>query len=282
MKGFTRPLTAMLAVLLVVGSGTGSAVTAGITSAEAVNTVDGDGDGAVTSFDLRITADTNCLGCGDESDDDPNINPYFVVWVTDAAGNEVELDPTNVLEVNDDSYTFTYEVPDSTIQQFDSGLLEVRVGLWDDDIAVNDKVDTRTVQVDFERPADDEERSGATETSTPTATPTETPTPTPTRTQTATPTATATSTPTATPTPTGPSGGNGSDDDTGGDSEELQDRDDDGVIDSQDYAPNDADVQERVDVEPQGFSVPMPLLTGGVLAIFGIGALAWGLRNRGT
>lgn len=78
-------------------------------------------------------------------------------------------------------------------------------------------------------------------TPTPTPTPTSTPSPTRTASPTPTPTPTATDSPGAsTPSPTDSNGDSGTD---------IRDSDGDGVIDSEDYAPDDPDVQEKSDLQ---------------------------------
>ena len=102
-----------------------------------------------------------------------------------------------------------------------------------------------------------------------TQTPTETATPTPTATPTFTPTPTDSPTPTFTPTPSP------KDTDT-----PLQDSDGDGVIDEEDYAPNDPEVQEKSDLQGDtaagttGFG---PLLPGIALTV-----LLWISRRKRT
>lgn len=175
-------------VIMLVSVGIAIAADAGITSIETTAEVDNNGDGAVSAFDLRITADTNCLGCNDESDDNPNINPYFKVFVVGEDGNEVELGTIHEID-NGDNVVTDYYVNVSIIRQFDSQNLEVRVELWDDDgLAPDDQIDERTYVVEYQRPAEDE--STPTEIMTSTETATSTPTDTPTATESEEPTET--------------------------------------------------------------------------------------------
>jgi PGF-CTERM protein len=66
---------------------------------------------------------------------------------------------------------------------------------------------------------------------------------------TATPSPTPTETPVSTPTPTATDTGTVSNTNGGTEEDDIQDSDGDGVIDSEDYAPNDPDVQEKSDLE---------------------------------
>lgn len=184
----TVAVTAVLAVVLLVGApgvgdagidsvatlGAGGADTdaadtagvadAGIDSVTTINEESGDSV-ATASFDLRIVADTNCVGCYEESDDDPNINPFFKVFVVGEAGNEVELESTDEVD-NDEELVYEYAVDEGVLREFNRQQLEVRVELWDRDLVLHDEIDAQSISVDW--PPDPE---------TPT---TETPTPTPT------------------------------------------------------------------------------------------------------
>jgi len=97
-------------------------------------------------------------------------------------------------------------------------------------------------------------------TPTPTPTPNPTPTPSPTPTPTPAPTPTSTATATATPTPTSTPAAKAAPTDNLNDStpspaddnspeDDIQDSDGDGVIDSEDYAPNDPEVQKKSDFQ---------------------------------
>jgi len=100
--------------------------------------------------------------------------------------------------------------------------------------------------------------------SAPTPTPTLTPTPTPTPTPSPTPTSTPSLTSTTTPFPTaGDESASITTSKSGSDSgDDLQDSDGDGMVDSEDYAPHDPEVQEKSDLQET---------SGGSGAGFGVG-----------
>lgn len=170
------PLVGAVVAVLVLSGGTVAVDEASIESVEVVEETDDDGDGAVSAFNLRITADTNCVGCNDESDDDPNIEPRFVVTLVGEGGNEVELDATETLE-NEDDLVYVYEIPDTIVRQFDTQTLEAQVVLKDYDPFASDELDEATIHVAVERDEQTPTETG-TPTSTPVTTPTETDTPT--------------------------------------------------------------------------------------------------------
>lgn len=149
------------------GADTDAADTAGVADAgiDSVTTINEEsGDGVATaSFDLRIGADTNCVGCYEESDDDPNIDPYFKVFVAGEAGNEVELESTDEVD-NDEELVYEYAVDEGVLREFNRQQLEVRVELWDRDLVLHDEIDARSISVDW--PPDT--GTPATETGTPT------------------------------------------------------------------------------------------------------------------
>ena len=150
----SKLVVGMVLVLLVVPVGIVIADEARINSVEVVNATDGDGDRAVSAFNLRIVADTNCLGCNDESDDEPNIDPQFVVTAIGSDGNDVVLGESEQVE-NADELEYVFEVPTETIEQFDSQTLEIQVTLRDKDLLADDDVDTRSITVEFERSSTD-------------------------------------------------------------------------------------------------------------------------------
>ena len=242
--GSARTVAVLVVVVtLLVPVGIVVADEASIKSVSVVDTIDNDGDGAVSSFNIEIVADTKCFGCNDESDDDPDIEPRFTVTLIGEEGNDIELDTTETLP-NRDPYTYVYQIPDDSVQSFDAQSLEVRVVFTDHDPWASDKIDEQSIQVAYEPPSADQ----ATATATPTSTPTPTDTPTP----------TATPTPTPTPTPTAEN------DNT---ETQVRDSDNDGVIDSHDYAPNDPQVQEKADVS----STPVPGF-GPIVVLAALGA----------
>lgn len=251
-----------IAAMLVLSVGVAVADTASIKSVETVDVTDNDGDGAVTSFSILITADTNCVGCNDEGGDDPNIEPTFYVKIVDEDGDTVELPRTEVVD-NDDNLEYLYDkIPDELLEQYQAQTIEVHITLFDEDQFVGERLDEETILVDIERPADD----GST--STPTATPTSTPTPIPTPTETRSPEAT-------------PKDGDGSSNGEGEGEQSAdsagQDRDGDGIPDDQDYAPNDPDVQVKGDISQTsqpGFGLLEFGLLVGTLAIAAFGILS--------
>lgn len=170
-------LTALISVIVLTGMVLGTADSASIQSAEITNAEDRDGDGAVSAFDLRIRADTSCIGCNDESDEDPQIEPEFIATVAGEAGNEVEFDPQAVEPADDGEYV--YVIPQDVLQEFNTQTLTVHVRLRDRDLLDHDPLDETTIRVEYEQPADDPAPSPTT-TATPTTTamPTTTPTPT--------------------------------------------------------------------------------------------------------
>ncbi|WP_226012883.1 DUF7282 domain-containing protein [Halomicrobium salinisoli] len=133
---------------------------------DSVTVINEEGDGVATaSFDLRIVADTNCVGCYEEPDDDPNVNPFFKVFVVGEAGNEVELESTDEVE-NDEELAYEYAVDEAVLREFNRQTLEVRVELWDRDLLLHDRIDEQSISVDW--PPDPETPATETATDTPT------------------------------------------------------------------------------------------------------------------
>lgn len=248
--------------------------TASIKSVAIVDKVDRDNDGRYSSFGVKIRADTSCLGCNDEGND--NIDANFDIVIIDEDDNEAKQKGESRFELENKNDLVKTLGLTKYLGGYPPGeKLTIRVELWDHDLVGHEKLDEQSVSITYEPSTEDVPESTPTPTPTPTPEPTASPTPTPT--PTATPTPTHTPTPTVTPTPTNTpetltSGDSSGDDSSGGSTTaKIQDSDGDGVIDSQDYAPSDPEVQEKDDQSQNtipGFGPLVAVLAVGVLIVF--------------
>ena len=124
-----------------------AADTASIRDVRLVERVDNDGDGYHSYFKIEVQADTNCIGCNDEGDD--NIDPYFKFFVIGENGNEVSFGSTDIVR-NDEGFVSLYALDADKLHQFEAQQVRVRVELWDSDPLFHDKIDERVVSIRFE------------------------------------------------------------------------------------------------------------------------------------
>jgi hypothetical protein len=144
--------TAVIVVVLLVSFsqfavGIAAADTASIRDVRLVERVDNDGDDYHSYFKIEVQADTNCIGCNDEGDD--NIDPYFKFFVVGENGNEVSFGSTDVVR-NDEGFVSLYALDADKLHQFEAQQVRVRVELWDSDPLFHDKIDERVVSIRFE------------------------------------------------------------------------------------------------------------------------------------
>ncbi len=105
-----------------------------------INTVDGNGNGFVSDFDLEIRADTRLEGTDTLGDG----NPYFIVEINDKeVGQTEELDQTA-------NGVFTIDITPSMLQQYERGQLQVTVQLMDEDPGQDEQIDSWTQTVNYE------------------------------------------------------------------------------------------------------------------------------------
>lgn len=126
-------LVSLLVVSLVSGSGIAVATDGQIQDAAVINEFDRDGDGKYSAFDLLIASDTHVGGGFDAS------KPYYRIYIN---GQLVEVTDTisEIGDVTRSEYYFSQE----ELSDFESGNLQIRIELWDEDPFNNNKVDEFT------------------------------------------------------------------------------------------------------------------------------------------
>ncbi len=99
------------------------------------------GDGAVSNFDLEVTADTMMK----DVDPTPDVDgePYFTVVVN---GQLIDREEVNMRE--DGSFVLT--IHSGALGQFDAGTLDVRVTMYDVDHYHDDRYDVWEGSIDFQ------------------------------------------------------------------------------------------------------------------------------------
>lgn len=101
-----------------------------IKSAEIVNKEESSNGSGYTNFDVQVNADTSF----EDIDPTPSVDgePYFVVEINDkiVARNDVNLRQDG---------TFTLTIRPGALEQFDSGTLDVKVTLYDEDHKHDDR-----------------------------------------------------------------------------------------------------------------------------------------------
>lgn len=128
-----------------------------IEDARVVDATDDDGDGYVSGFGIAVEADTECVGCNDESENSPDIEPYFRFYV-DRGDGFTEIDSTDVVR-NDPNFRRTFRYSRFTGAKIDTAAerrIRIRIELWDRDVVFGEKIDQTTLVVDVESPASDE------------------------------------------------------------------------------------------------------------------------------
>lgn len=118
-------------------TGTRTAASSGL---QIIHKVDTNGNGYVSEFDLKISADTRLKG----SDATGNGEPYFIVKI-----NGEQIGTTNELKRSANS-VITINLDKSMLSQYDRGQLQVTVVLADEDPASDDMIDSWTRTVNYE------------------------------------------------------------------------------------------------------------------------------------
>lgn len=128
------------------------AQSAGLHSVSFADTVDRDGDGYYSGFNLDVEADTQCYGCYDEQSfgGNPEMEPFFRVVI-----NDVDILNTDVV-FRDSNYRGTVRVPAGSLEQFERQTLRVSIVLFDSDPVVDDIVDSWEQTIRYEPSSEDQ------------------------------------------------------------------------------------------------------------------------------
>jgi PKD repeat protein len=159
---FTALVIALSAIVVVSTFISGVAIAdqsgAYINSVQIVSKVDRDGDGYSSDFKLRIRADTSCVGCNDESEDSPDIEPYFQVRAITTDGETYRLGEIDETENNDPAFDRTYSISGDakeTIESLSRQALTIEVELLDSDTLFRERIDEESDRLNFEPPSED-------------------------------------------------------------------------------------------------------------------------------
>ena len=104
-----------------------------------VNAVGAQNGSGYTQFDVEVTANTSFPNVDPQSDGEP----YFIVEINDKLVERTEIVPFH------ESGTFTIRIRQAALDQFESGTLEVRVTLLEQDSHYADMYDTWTGTIEY-------------------------------------------------------------------------------------------------------------------------------------
>lgn len=111
-----------------------------ITSVKFINKATAESGAGYSNFDVQVNADTVMKNVDPEGD--VQGEPYFIVEVNDKLVARASV----TFEKNG---SFAIEIPSAALQQFDSGTLDVRVSLLDEDSHSDDLYDTWSGTIEY-------------------------------------------------------------------------------------------------------------------------------------
>lgn len=112
-----------------------------ISDGEFINTDKAPDGSGYTDFDIRVGANTWMMGVDPPKDEDGE--PYFIAEINDQLIARTDIVPFRK------EGSFTIPIPASALQQFDSGTLETRVVLLDEDHSRDDLYGTWTATIEY-------------------------------------------------------------------------------------------------------------------------------------
>lgn len=112
-----------------------------ITDGEFINTVEAPDGSGYTDFDLRVGANTWMKNVDPPKNEDGEA--YFIVEI-----NGQIVARTDIVPFRKEG-SFTIPIPAAALQQFDSGTLDIRVSLFDEDHSRADRYGTWTTTIEY-------------------------------------------------------------------------------------------------------------------------------------